>query len=93
VPIRTVAEMKAMFIEHAIQFSWLPEMFFEIGEAVKAHYESQRTNPASVWTRSLRLTSTLSSTRTQSRRIATRYEKRATNYLAMITIAMVMLWL
>ena len=29
----------------------------------------------------------------QSRRVATRYEKRAANYLAMITLAMVMLWL
>ena len=29
----------------------------------------------------------------QSRRVATRYEKRAANYLAMVTIAMVMLWL
>ena len=29
----------------------------------------------------------------QSRRIATRYEKRAANYLAMITIGMVMIWL
>jgi transposase len=29
----------------------------------------------------------------QSRRIATRYEKRAENYLAMLTIAAIMLWL
>jgi transposase len=29
----------------------------------------------------------------QFRRIATRYEKRATNYLAMITIGMALLWL
>ena len=29
----------------------------------------------------------------QFRRIATRYEKRATNYLAMVTLAMIMLWL
>ena len=27
------------------------------------------------------------------RRIATRYEKRATNYLAMVTLGMTMLWL
>lgn len=29
----------------------------------------------------------------QFRRIATRYEKRAANYLAMITIAAILLWL
>lgn len=29
----------------------------------------------------------------QFRRIATRYEKRAANYLAMVTIGMIMLWL
>ena len=29
----------------------------------------------------------------QFRRVATRYEKRATNYLAMVTLAMIMLWL
>ncbi len=29
----------------------------------------------------------------QFRRIATRYEKRAVNYLAMVTIGMIMLWL
>ena len=29
----------------------------------------------------------------QFRHIATRYEKRATNYLAMITLGMVLLWL
>lgn len=29
----------------------------------------------------------------QYRRIATRYEKRATNYLAMVTLGMTMLWL
>jgi transposase len=29
----------------------------------------------------------------QNRRIATRYEKRAENYLAMLTIAAIMLWL
>jgi transposase len=29
----------------------------------------------------------------QFRRIATRYEKRAVNYLAMLTIAGIMLWL
>jgi transposase len=29
----------------------------------------------------------------QSRRIATRYEKRAENYLAMLTLAAIMLWL
>ncbi len=29
----------------------------------------------------------------QFRRIATRYEKRAINYLAMLTIAAIMLWL
>ncbi|HYD30821.1 MAG TPA: transposase, partial [Azospirillaceae bacterium] len=29
----------------------------------------------------------------QFRRIATRYEKRAVNYLAMITIAAILLWL
>ena len=29
----------------------------------------------------------------QFRRIATRYEKRAANYLAMVTLAMIMLWL
>jgi transposase len=29
----------------------------------------------------------------QFRRIATRYEKRATNYLAVVTLAMIMLWL
>ena len=29
----------------------------------------------------------------QSRRIATRYEKRAANYLAMVTLVMVLLWL
>jgi transposase len=29
----------------------------------------------------------------QCRRIATRYEKRAVNYLAMITVGMIMLWL
>ena len=29
----------------------------------------------------------------QFRRIATRYEKRAVNYLAMLTIAAIMLWL
>ena len=29
----------------------------------------------------------------QFRRIATRYEERAVNYLAMITIGMIMLWL
>ena len=29
----------------------------------------------------------------QSRRIATRYEKRAVNYLAMITIACILMWL
>ncbi len=31
--------------------------------------------------------------RKQARRIATRYEKRAENYLAMLTIAAIMLWL
>jgi transposase len=29
----------------------------------------------------------------QFRRIATRYEKRAVNYLAMLTIAAILLWL
>jgi transposase len=29
----------------------------------------------------------------QFRRVATRYEKRAANYLAMVTLAMIMLWL
>lgn len=29
----------------------------------------------------------------QFRRVATRYEKRAANYLAMVTIAAIMLWL
>jgi transposase len=29
----------------------------------------------------------------QSRRIATRYEKRAENYLAMLTIAAILIWL
>jgi transposase len=29
----------------------------------------------------------------QFRRIATRYEKRAANYLAMVTLGMIMLWL
>lgn len=29
----------------------------------------------------------------QSRRIATRYEKRGVNYAAMITIAMILMWL
>jgi transposase len=29
----------------------------------------------------------------QYRRVATRYEKRAENYLAMLTIAAIMLWL
>ncbi|GJE28636.1 IS5 family transposase ISMra2 [Methylobacterium organophilum] len=29
----------------------------------------------------------------QYRRIATRYEKRAANYLAMVTLGMTMLWL
>jgi transposase len=29
----------------------------------------------------------------QFRRIATRYEKRAVNYLAMITIGMILLWI
>ena len=29
----------------------------------------------------------------QSRRIATRYEKRAANYLAMLTLGMIRLWL
>ena len=29
----------------------------------------------------------------QFRRIATRYEKRAVNYLAMVTIGMILLWL
>ncbi|HEY9825823.1 MAG TPA: IS5/IS1182 family transposase, partial [Stenomitos sp.] len=29
----------------------------------------------------------------QCRRIATRYEKRAKNYLAMLTIASILLWL
>ncbi|MPR11934.1 transposase, partial [Microvirga tunisiensis] len=29
----------------------------------------------------------------QFRRIATRYEKRAANYLAMVNIGMIMLWL
>jgi transposase len=29
----------------------------------------------------------------QNRRIATRYEKRAVNYLAMLTIASIILWL
>ena len=29
----------------------------------------------------------------QFRRVATRYEKRGVNYLAMVTIAMIMLWL
>jgi transposase len=29
----------------------------------------------------------------QSRRIATRYEKRAVNYAAMITLAMILMWL
>jgi transposase len=29
----------------------------------------------------------------QLSRIATRYEKRATNYLAMVTLGMTMLWL
>ena len=29
----------------------------------------------------------------QLRRIATRYKKRATNYLAMVSIGMLMLWL
>ena len=29
----------------------------------------------------------------QFRRIATRYEKRAVNYLAMLTIGMILLWL
>ncbi|MBW4691210.1 MAG: IS5/IS1182 family transposase, partial [Lyngbya sp. HA4199-MV5] len=29
----------------------------------------------------------------QFRRIATRYEKRAVNYLAMLTIASILLWL
>ena len=28
-----------------------------------------------------------------SRRIATRYEKRAVNYLAMLTIGMILLWI
>ena len=28
-----------------------------------------------------------------SRRIATRYEKRAANYLAMLTIGMILLWI
>ena len=29
----------------------------------------------------------------QFRRIATRYEKRAANYLAMVTVGMILLWL
>jgi transposase len=29
----------------------------------------------------------------QARRVATRYEKRAANYLAMVTISMILLWL
>jgi len=29
----------------------------------------------------------------QFRRVATRYEKRAVNYLAMVTIAAILLWL
>ena len=29
----------------------------------------------------------------QFRRIATRYEKRAANYLAMLTIGMILLWI
>ena len=29
----------------------------------------------------------------QWRRVATRYEKRATNYLAMLTVAAILLWL
>ena len=29
----------------------------------------------------------------QRRRVATRYEKRAANYLAMLTIAAILLWL
>jgi transposase len=29
----------------------------------------------------------------QNRRVATRYEKRAVNYLAMITLGMILLWI